>query len=477
MRNLTLLTDFYQLTMMNTYLNSGTENKIGIFDVFFRGKAETSYSVAAGLEQVIDYILNIKFTDEDIEYLRSQKAFDERFLKKLETLKFSGDVYAVKEGTVVFPYEPILTVSAPLFEAQLIETAILNIINHQTLIATKAAKINYVAAEKDVVEFGLRRAQGPDAGIYGTRASVIGGCRSTSNVYAAKLFGIQPKGTHAHSFVMSFDSEYEAFMKYAEMYPDKCLLLVDTYDTLGSGVPNAIKVFDYLKSIGKKPVGIRIDSGDLAYLSRAAREMLDKAGHTDATIFASGDIDENVIASLNTQNAKIDAYGIGTKLITGYDNPSLGGVYKLAGIVENGQIIPKMKISNSKEKLTNPGFKKVYRIYNKDNMAEADLVMLHDEEIDESKPLTIFDPDITWQKKTLTGYTVKNITVKIIEKGKLIYALPKLYDIREYALTSLAEFYDAYKRLQNPHIYKVDLSDKLYDMRKTLIGTFLKQPE
>jgi nicotinate phosphoribosyltransferase len=463
--------------MMNTYLNSGTENKIGIFDVFFRGKAETSYSVAAGLEQVIDYILNIKFTDEDIEYLRSQKAFDERFLKKLETLKFSGDVYAVKEGTVVFPYEPILTVSAPLFEAQLIETAILNIINHQTLIATKAAKINYVAAEKDVVEFGLRRAQGPDAGIYGTRASVIGGCRSTSNVYAAKLFGIQPKGTHAHSFVMSFDSEYEAFMKYAEMYPDKCLLLVDTYDTLGSGVPNAIKVFDYLKSIGKKPVGIRIDSGDLAYLSRAAREMLDKAGHTDATIFASGDIDENVIASLNTQNAKIDAYGIGTKLITGYDNPSLGGVYKLAGIVENGQIIPKMKISNSKEKLTNPGFKKVYRIYNKDNMAEADLVMLHDEEIDESKPLTIFDPDITWQKKTLTGYTVKNITVKIIEKGKLIYALPKLYDIREYALTSLAEFYDAYKRLQNPHIYKVDLSDKLYDMRKTLIGTFLKQPE
>ncbi|MDR3293943.1 MAG: nicotinate phosphoribosyltransferase, partial [Clostridiales bacterium] len=334
MRNLTLLTDFYQLTMMNTYLRSGNENKTAIFDVFFRGKTETSYSVAAGLEQVIEYIQNLSFSEDDLAYLRGLNAFDESFLERLKSLKFTGDLYAVKEGTVVFPYEPILTVVAPLFEAQLIETAILNIINHQTLIATKAAKIHSAAAGKEVVEFGLRRAQGPDAGIYGTRASVIGGCVSTSNVYAAKLFGIRPKGTHAHSFVMSFDSEYEAFMKYAEMYPDKCLLLVDTYDTLKYGVPNAIKVFDYLKSIGKKPIGIRIDSGDLAYLSRAAREMLDRAGHTDAIIFVSGDIDENVITSLNTQNARIDAYGIGTKLITGYDNPSLGGVYKLAGLVE-----------------------------------------------------------------------------------------------------------------------------------------------
>ncbi|MDR1906049.1 MAG: nicotinate phosphoribosyltransferase, partial [Clostridiales bacterium] len=407
------------------------------------------------------------------EYLGSLDTFDDNFLKKLKDFKFTGDLYAVKEGTVVFPYEPILTVVAPLFEAQLVETAILNIINHQTLIATKAAKINYVAAGKDVVEFGLRRAQGPDAGIYGTRASVIGGCKSTSNVYAAKLFGITPKGTHAHSFVMSFADEYEAFMKYAEMYPDKCLLLVDTYDTLKSGVPNAIKVFDYLKSINKKPLGIRIDSGDLAYLSRMAREMLDKAGYTDAIIFASGDIDENVIASLNTQNAKIDAYGIGTKLITGYDNPSLGGVYKLAGIFENGEIIPKMKISNSKEKLTNPGFKKVYRIFNSEKKAEADLILLEDEEIDESKPLTIFDPDLTWQKKTLTDYSVKNITEKIIEAGRLIYKLPKIYEIREYALSSLGEFYDAYKRLQNPHIYKVDLSDRLYELRKELINKYL----
>ncbi|MDR2091085.1 MAG: nicotinate phosphoribosyltransferase [Clostridiales bacterium] len=473
MRNLTMLTDYYQLTMMNTYLRAGTENKIGIFDVFFRGKAETSYSIAAGLEQVIEYVRNIKFTDGDIEYLAAQGAFDGAFLERLRTLRFTGDIYAVREGTVVFPNEPILTVAAPMIEAQLIETAILNIINHQTLIATKAAKINYVAAGKDVVEFGLRRAQGPDAGIYGTRAAAIGGCMSTSNVYAAKKFGIIPKGTHAHSFVMSFDSEYEAFMKYAGMYPDKCLLLVDTYDVLSSGMPNAIKVFDYLKSIGKKPAGVRIDSGDLAYLSRAAREMLDAAGHTEATVFASGDIDENVIASLNSQNAKIDAYGIGTKLITGYDNPSLGGVYKLSGIVEDGKIVPKMKISNSKEKLTNPGFKKIFRIYGADKKAEADLIALYDEEIDGSKPLTIFNPDYTWQKKTFTDYTVKCITEKVVEKGELVYKPPKIYDIREYALSSLAEFDDAYKRLQNPHIYKVDLSDKLYELKKELIVKYL----
>ncbi|MDR2046916.1 MAG: nicotinate phosphoribosyltransferase [Clostridiales bacterium] len=472
MRNLTLLTDYYQLTMMNTYLNAGTEQKVGVFDVFFRGKEETSYSIAAGLEQAVEYIQNIRFTDEDLAYLRAQKSFDERFIERLKGLKFTGDLYAVKEGTVVFPNEPILTVAAPMFEAQLVETAILNIINHQTLIATKSAKINYVADGKEVVEFGLRRAQGPDAGIYGTRATVIGGCKSTSNVYAAKLFGIQPKGTHAHSFVMSFDSEYEAFMKYAEMYPDKCLLLVDTYDAVRSGLPNAIKVFDYLKSIGKKPVGVRIDSGDLAYLSRTAREMLDKAGHKDATVFASGDIDENVIASLNTQNAKIDAYGIGTRLITGYDNPSLGGVYKLAAVIENGEIAPKMKISNSKEKLTNPGFKKICRIYNADGMAEADLILLRDEEIDESAPLTIFNPDFTWQKKTFTEYKTKNLTEKIIDKGKLVYKLPGIYEIRDYAKESLSEFYDAYKRLQNPHIYKVDLSDRLYALRTELIEKY-----
>jgi nicotinate phosphoribosyltransferase len=340
------------------------------------------------------------------------------------------------------------------------------------------------SVSKKVVAFGLIpigvpqvldlkiKNQGPDAGIYGTRASVIGGCMSTSNVYAAKQFGITPKGTHAHSFVMSFDSEYEAFMKYAEMYPDKCLLLVDTYDVISSGIPNAIRVFDYLKSIGKKPIGVRIDSGDLAYLSRVAREMLDAAGHTGATVFASGDIDENVIESLNTQNAKIDAYGIGTKLITGYDNPSLGGVYKLSGIIEDGKVVPKMKISNSKEKLTNPGFKKIFRIYNSDGKAEADLVALKDEEIDETKPLTIFDPDYTWQKKTLTDYSVKCITEKVVENGKSIYDPPKIYDIRNYAINSLSEFYDAYKRLQNPHIYKVDLSDKLYALRKELIEKY-----
>ena len=472
MRNLTLLTDFYQLTMMNTYLKDGKDNTKAVFDVFFRNRSEIGYSVAAGLEQVVELIQGLKFTSDDLAYLKSLKVFDQAFLDRLKKFVFTGDIYAVKEGTVIFPYEPILTVSAPIFEAQLIETAILNIINHQTLIASKAARISYVADKKEVVEFGLRRAQGPDAGIYGTRASVIGGFLSTSNVYAAKLFGITPKGTHAHSFVMSYDTEYEAFMKYAEIYPDKCLLLVDTYDTLRSGVPNAVKVFDWLKSRGKKPIGIRIDSGDLAYLSREARKMLDAAGHSDAIIFASGDIDEHVIYSLNGQDARIDAYGIGTKLITAYDNPSLGGVYKLAGIYEGDRLIPKMKISNSKEKLTNPGFKKVCRLFGKNGKAEADLITLFDEEIDASKPLTIYDPENTWRKTTLREYSVKNISEKIFENGKLIYKLPALYDIRDYATQSLSEFEDAYKRLHNPHIYKVDLSDRLYDLKKELITRY-----
>ena len=332
-RNLTLLTDLYELTMMNGYLKKDKADEVVIFDVFFRQNELITYSLAAGLEQAIDYILGFRFSKSDIDYLRSINVFDEEFLTYLEGLKFTGDIYSVPEGTMVFPGEPILTVKAPVIEAQLIETAVLNIINHQTLIASKAAKIRYSAGNDLVMEFGLRRAQGPDAGIYGSRASVIGGCNSTSNVLAGKLFDIPVAGTHAHSWVMSFESEYEAFKAYAEIYPDNALLLVDTYDTLKSGIPNAIKVFDELKAQGKKPKGIRIDSGDLAYLTKKARKMLDEAGYPDTVICASGDLDEKLIQSLKLQGAKINSWGIGTKLITSADMPALGGVYKLAGVV------------------------------------------------------------------------------------------------------------------------------------------------
>ena len=376
MRNLTLLTDFYQLTMMNGYLKCGTADREAVFDVFYRGGAELSYVVTAGLEQVVEYIENLHFEETDIEYLRGLKCFDEEFLTALKNFKFTGDVYSVPEGTVMFPFEPLLTVKAPLFQAQLVETAILCILNHQTLIATKAARLSN-ATKSTILEFGLRRAQGPDAGIYGARAAYIGGCRSTSNVLAGQMFDIAVKGTHAHAWVMSFPDELSAFRAYAELYPDNCLLLVDTYDTLKSGVPNAIKVFDELKAKGYKPSGIRLDSGDLAYLSKQARKMLDAAGHEDCKIFASGDIDEDVLLSLQIQGAKIDIYGIGTRLITSYRQPSLGGVYKLAAMEdENGVLVPKMKLSDSKVKMTNPGLKKVVRLYNADGMAEADLICL-----------------------------------------------------------------------------------------------------
>ncbi|MEG2158581.1 MAG: nicotinate phosphoribosyltransferase, partial [Clostridia bacterium] len=340
-RNLTLLTDFYELTMMYGYRKFDKLNERAVFDVFFRQFDESNFCVSAGLEQAIEYITNLHFTDEDIEYLRSLNSFDKDFLESLRTFKFTGNIKAVLEGTVVFPMEPILRVEAPIVEAQLLEAALLNIVNFQTLIATKARRVCYSANGKGVLEFGLRRAQGPDAGLYGARAAVIGGCSSTSNVLCAQMFDLVPKGTHAHSWVMSFDSEYDAFMAYARLYPDNCLLLVDTYDTLSSGMYNAIKVFDVLKAEGHKPVGIRLDSGDLAYLSKQCRIMLDEAGYTDAKIFASGDLDEYTITSLKLQDAKIDIYGVGTKLITSNNTPSLGGVYKLAELTENGVRVPK----------------------------------------------------------------------------------------------------------------------------------------
>ncbi|MFI3228553.1 MAG: nicotinate phosphoribosyltransferase [Bacillota bacterium] len=469
MRNLTMLTDLYQLTMMNGYVETDTADKEAVFDVFYRPAPGLEWAVAAGLEQAIDMINNLSFSEEDIAYLRSLNCFGEKFFARLADFKFTGDIYAVREGEIVFPMEPILTVKAPIFQAQLIETALLNIINHQTLIATKSLKITQETTGA-VSEFGLRRAQGPDAGLYGARASIIGGCTSTSNVLAGKMFGLKVSGTHAHSWVMSFDTELEAFRKYAEIYPNNCLLLVDTYDTLKSGVPNAIKVFDELKAKGIKPVGIRLDSGDLAYLSKRARVMLDEAGHTEAKIFASGDIDENILNSLHIQGAKIDVWGIGTKLITAAPNPALGGVYKLASINETGVWVPKMKVSDTQIKITNPGLKTTYRIYDQKGMAAADMIALRDEAIDTSKPLTVFHPVETWKKKTFTEYTVRDIMVKVIENGKQIVNNPSLNDIVTFATQSRSEFWAEYMRLINPHIYKVDLSAKLWEMRQSIIN-------
>lgn len=466
--NLTLLTDLYQLTMMNGYHLCGLDKTRAVFDVFYRGAGGYSYAIVAGLEQAIDYILNLHFDDDDIAYLRSLGIFGEDFLAALKDFRFTGDIKAVPEGTMIFPYEPILTVSAPLWEAQLVETALLTFINHQTLIATKAARLKECTKNK-ISEFGLRRAQGPDAGIYGARAACIGGCRTTSNVVAGKLFGIPVTGTHSHSWVMSFDSELEAFEKYAEIYPDNCLLLVDTYDTLKSGVPNAIKVFDKLKANGHKPVGIRLDSGDLAYLSRKARAMLDAAGHQDCLIFATNDLDEDILLALNTQDAKIDVYGIGTKLITSYNNASLGGVYKLCALEENGEIVPKIKVSNSHEKTTNPGVKKIVRIY-KDGMAQADLICLEDETFDTSKPLTIFHPEQTWKKTTYTDYQVKELMVPVFKDGKLVYDKPSLKEICNEEDRNIAEFFPEYRRVINTQEYKVDLSQKLWELKTELLN-------
>lgn len=466
--NLTLLTDLYQLTMMNGYHICGLDKTRAVFDVFYRGAGGYSYAIAAGLEQAIDYILNLHFGEDDIAYLRSLGIFGEDFLSALKDFRFTGDIKAVPEGTMIFPYEPILTVSAPLWEAQLVETALLTFINHQTLIATKAARLKECTKNK-ISEFGLRRAQGPDAGIYGARAACIGGCRTTSNVVAGKLFGIPVTGTHSHSWVMSFDSELEAFEKYAEIYPDNCLLLVDTYDTLKSGVPNAIKVFDKLKANGHKPVGIRLDSGDLAYLSRKARAMLDAAGHEDCLIFATNDLDEDILLALNTQDAKIDVYGIGTKLITSYNNASLGGVYKLCALEENGEIVPKIKVSNSHEKTTNPGVKKIVRIY-KDGMAQADLICLEDEIFDTSKPLTIFHPEQTWKKTTYTDYQIKELMVPVFKDGKLVYDKPSLKEICNEEDRNIVEFFPEYRRVINTQEYKVDLSQKLWELKTELLN-------
>ncbi len=454
------------------YFTEGKHTQRAVFDVFFRPNKLITYSVAAGMEQAAEYLENLHFDEDDLAYLRSLGIFTEDYLACLRDLRFTGDVTAVREGEIVFPYEPILTVSAPMLEAQLVETALLTFINHQTLIASKAAKI-CAAAGGGVMEFGLRRAQGPDAGIYGARAAMIGGCVGTSNVYAGKLFDVPVSGTMAHSWVMNFPSELEAFRAYAKSFPDNCLLLVDTYDTLRSGVPHAIQVFKELRDQGYEPKGIRLDSGDLAYLSKAARAMLDEAGFENAIICASGDLDENLIRSLKAQGARIDTWGVGTKLITSADMPALGGVYKLAAVYEGETEIPKIKLSDTTEKITNPGVKEVYRIYDApSHMAIADLIVRAGETIDEGRPLTIFHPVDTWKRMTITNFTVRKLREPLFVGGKRVAPQYKLSEISAYRASEQAHFWEEYLRQDMPHIYKVDLSDQLYQLKKSLVEQF-----
>lgn len=468
-RNLTMLTDLYQFTMMYGYFKEGMADTEGVFDLFFRPREPLHYALVAGLQSVIEYVQDLHFVEADIRYLRSLQLFDEPFLDALRRLRFTGEIYAMPEGSVAFPGEPLLRVRAPLMEAQLVETALLTLINHQTLIATKASRVCYAAGADAVLEFGLRRAQGPDAGILGARAAVIGGCAATSNVLTGELFALNVAGTHAHSWVMSFPDELSAFRAYAKVFPDSCVLLVDTYDTLRSGLPNAITVFRELRDAGHAPAGIRLDSGDLAYLSKKAREMLDAAGFHEVGICASGDLDEHLIRDLKMQGAKINSWGVGTRLITSEECPALGGVYKMCAQIKGGVVQPKMKLSDNPEKTTNPGIKKVSRLYGQDGKAVADLLQLADETIDESRPLTIFDPLSPYKRMTLHDFTVRELLVPIFLKGECVYATPPVADIRTYAANELAGFWDEYRRVRNPHVYKVDLSDKLYALKQRLL--------
>lgn len=474
--NLTLLTDFYELTMMQGYYKNGT-NETVIFDVFYRNNPSGSgYAICAGLEQVIDYINNICFTEEDIVYLRSLEMFEEEFLTYLRGFRFTGDIYAVEEGTVVFPMEPLLKIIAPIMEAQLVETAILNIVNHQSLIATKASRVCYAAQGEPVMEFGLRRAQGPDAGIYGARAAVIGGCVGTSNVLTARKFDVPALGTHAHSWIMSFEDEISAFREYADLYPQNTTLLVDTYDTLRSGMPNAIQVFKELREAGRMPekYGIRLDSGDLAYLSKKARKMLNEAGFQDAIIVASSDLDEYLIDSLKTQGAAINSWGVGTNLITSKDCPAFGGVYKLAAIKKGDTFIPKIKLSENQWKITNPGNKTIYRIYDKENgKIKADLIAMAGEVYKEEYPLKLFDPMATWKKTYLKGgsYTLRELLVPVFLDGKCVYESPSVMDIRAYCQKELNTLWDETRRLVNPHEVYIDLSNDLYQLKHSLLDS------
>ena len=470
--NHTLLCDYYELTMANGYYELGKGDEIAYFDVFFRNVPDGGgFAIMAGLEQVIDYIKNLKFTDEDITYLRSKNCFSQGFLEYLRTFRFTGDIYAVPEGTPIFPGEPILTVRARAIEAQFIETFILLSLNHQCLIATKANRIVRAAQGRPVMEFGSRRAQGADAAVLGARAAYIGGCVATACTETDRDYHIPAIGTMAHSWVQMFDTEYEAFEAYCKMYPNNATLLVDTYDVIHSGVPNAIRAFkNILQPMGITKCGIRLDSGDITYLSKKARKMLDEAGLTECKIVVSNSLDENIIRDIILQGAKIDSFGVGERLITAKSHPVFGGVYKLVAKEEDGAIVPKIKISENAEKITNPHFKKVYRLYdNESGIAVADLLCVHDEVIDNSKPLEIFDPVQTWKKKTLESFTARELLTPIFKNGECVYESPAIADIQAYCKSEIMTLWDEVKRFENPHRYYVDLSKKLWDIKQNLL--------
>lgn len=471
--NYTLLCDYYEFAMCNGFLEAGFDDKIVYFDMFFRSVPDhASYAIIAGLEQLIEYFENLKFDDCDIDFLRSKGIFDERYLEYLKNFEFKCDVWALPEGSVAFPQEPLIIVRGPIIQAQMLETMILLTINHQSMIATKANRIVSAAKGRPVVEFGSRRAQGYSGANLGARASYIGGCVGTANTLAEKVYGVPAVGTMAHSWVQLFETEYEAFKTYAEVYPDNCLLLVDTYDTLKKGIPNAIKVFnEIVVPSGNRPKGIRIDSGDIAYLSKKARKMLDDAGFPDAKIMASNSLDEFTIQNLLVQDAKIDSFGVGERLITSKSWPVFGGVYKLTTIEgENGKLIPSIKISENVAKITNPGFKNLYRLYdNESGKAMADVITLHDEKIDDSGEYEIFHPIYTWKRRTLTNFTAKPLLVQIYKEGKLVYDLPSLEEIRNKVQEELESLWDETKRLDNPHEYIVDLSYDLWKIKEDLL--------
>ena len=471
-QNCTMLCDFYQLTMGNGYYNTRHADRIAYFDVFFRKVPDGGgYAVCAGLEQVINYIQGLHFTDDDIQYLRGKKIFSEGFLEYLRDFKFTGDIWAVPEGTPVFPSEPLLTVRAPAIQAQLIETMLLLLINHQSLIATKANRIVRAAQGRAISEFGSRRAQGASGAVLGARAAYIGGCAGTACVIADELYGVPATGTMAHSWVQMFDSEYEAFKAYAEIYPDNCVFLVDTYNVLKSGVPNAIRVAKELAEKGIRAKGIRLDSGDIAYLSVEARKMLNDAGFSDMQIMASNSLDEYLVRDLIVQGAQIDSFGIGERLITSKSEPVFGGVYKLAAVEnEDGEIIPKIKVSENVEKITTPHFKQVYRLFdNKTGKALGDVLTIHDEVIDPALPYVLFHPIHTWKQRVVTDYTVRPLRQQIFKNGECIYQSPSITEIRDYCMREVDTLWDQIKRFENPQTYFVDLSKKLWTCKNELL--------
>ena len=478
-RNLTMLCDYYELTMANGYFQTDIKDKTVYFDVFYRNNPDNGgYAIVAGLEQIVEYILNLNFTEDDIEYLRSKKCFCEEFLDYLRTFKFNGDIWAIPEGTVVFPGEPLMTVRASAMEAQFIETYVLMMINHQSLIATKASRLARAAKGRAISEFGSRRAHGADAAILGARAAYIGGCGATACTIVDEAYGVPATGTMAHSWVQMFDTEYEAFKTYCELYPENATLLVDTYNVIESGIPNAIKAFrEVLIPNGIKKCGVRIDSGDVTYLTKKVRKMLDDAGFDYCKIIISNSMDEYIIRELIRQGAEIDAFGVGERLITAKSDPVFGGVYKLCAIEDkNGNVNPKIKISENVGKITTPHFKKIYRLRNRENgKAEADLLCVYDEVVDDTKPIEIFDPVHTWKRKVMENYTATELQVPIFEKGKLVYKLPSIDEIRQHCVDEIDGMWDEVRRFNNPHNYYVDLSEKLWQIKHDMIAEYRKR--